>query len=451
MDKKTKKKKIMPVSIHVERNGHSMERPYAVPSWLNGQVIDVQQTNDIVRLFNFTDGTRALDCHLAFKRVQKVFGRSFDFVFGVAATKDFKFRIASCVAEKFRAYVAGDIECGVRVGDCEGVGFTSAAVNGVTSCYGRTILIPTGEISQSFGIPVWLRLDVESPVNERAILQLKHILFADEEGCSIAGLADVTDFIEDLDVADKAFCAVLGKGHDLLELNARIYSNWSSASGDEFTVDLSDLQSEHNSVELQFTFAEDAWKLSFVIDGSVRRLCEIVSGLGNLTADWSEVGPRMKKIKDDFKALSDAEAFAAVNFEHIFDDQHLQRFSDSFMDLLITDAAAAVEKMRLALVTALRVLRSNPEEWLPFFYNAGREMWVNLPGDAFDASVSLLVPLYITDEDKSRCIPSIYLVATSRQVNGRNECCFPTVLATAVAANNYRWFCRALKYGRCAA
>ena len=410
--------------------------------------------HEIVREFNFAYGDRILDCKAAFKQIRKTFGGNFAFAFGFEADEAFRLKVASKVAARLRNFVLNQHEPDVTVCDrlTNGLVSVESSIQDITDCYGRTILVSTGESSFYFGIPVFLRLDVEAPKDDSALLQLDRILFTDENGDSIAGMADITDWVEDLENADRAFKEVLGHEYDVLHTNARIYAAWCASAGKDFSVDLTDVQEERVCNEIICKFEHrhiawhDGWCISFVLDGAKWLMSEYAHDMGDLVASWPATRVALADSIRAFRNLSLEEALKGINFAHIFDENHLKRYSDGSADIVRTDSHSARKIFEEALDSALERLCDDDDAWLPFFFNRGSEKSVTWAGDSFDANLSLLAPLYLSDEDRERHVPSVYLVACLKTLkDGKKQCVFPSVLSVSQAASNNRYFRRALR------
>ena len=410
-----------------------------IPTPWAGCLVDAELANDIVRCFTFADGVRALDCSKAFRQVRKLFGANFDFVFGFPADDDFKFGLADALGDKIRSFVLN--------GRCAGIEAFDRADGG------KTLVVATGKQSLRFDMPIFMRFDVRWLENGPG-LELDRILFTDREGYSIAGIADIPDRIwyDDVRRADRAFRETLGKDYDVFGVNASLYETWDEADSkgfSEFSVDLSEFQEAHGSgtTICRFTRRDEGWHITLVVDGEESPLGEIVGNCAEFVADPQATEQALAATRCAFARFSLDNNGAFVDFRHIFDEKHLVRFSDAFARLVRKDYNLAKSRFQGALRVALVDSSRNPESWMPFFYHAGSERNL-LVGARIDSEVALLIPLYLTDEDSERKIPSTYLVACAKETSeGLPVCAFPTVLSARQAEMNHRYFRRAVSNG----
>ena len=407
--------------------------------------------NAVVRCFNFANGERLLDCYAAYQHVRKIFGSSFAFCFGVTDTDgDFKLKVANECAKNLRIFLLHGGESGVTLCDREVEGLSPVEISApsVQDCFGRSLLIPTGEVSLTHNVPVFLRVDVVEPTSAKALLQVERILFADEWGNALAGLADIPEPVAGVQDADKAFRAILGGDYEVLRTNARLYHAWSMACGDEFDVDLAGCQSpeydEGRDVICHFRRQEGWWHLTFRIDGEEYSIGEIVGNDKILVANWTETKCILDALRCNIKRLSPDEAMNAVDFDHILDANHLERFSDGFIEMMCDDPEVAGVRLYEGIYDALEKLSGQHNTCLQFFFNRGQERGVKYAGESFDAVPSLMIPLFLTSADRERCVPSVYLVAClATKADGTVECEFPTVLDVVHATLNHKHFRRA--------
>ena len=438
------------ISITYERGNNLPARDgLEPPSGFMTRLASDYLANTVVRYFNFANGDRMLDCHAAYSQVRRIFGSSFAFCFGFAED-DFKLKVAKGCAAKLRMFLLHDGESGVALCDREAEGLSPVGISApsVQDCFERSLLIPTEEVSLAHNVSVFLRVDVVEPANAKALLQVERILFSDEKGNSLAGLADIPEPVAGVQDADKAFKAVLGADYEVLGTNALLYHAWLMACGEEFDVDLAECQSpdysEGRDVICHFRREDGWWHMTFCINGKEYRIGEIVGNDKVLVADWSEAKCALETLCRKIKGLSPDQAMNAVALDHILDENHLERFSDGFIEMMRDDPEAAGVRLYEGVQEALEKLRGCHNAYLPCFFNHGQECGVKYAGESFDAVPSLLIPLFLTDSDRERCVPSVYLVAClTTRVDGIVECEFPTVLDVVRATMNYKRFRRA--------
>lgn len=426
------------VAVAFERMSFYNTAEYVPLQW-SGSLASIELTNDIVRCFNFHDGGRALDCTKAFWRIRKAFGTNFDFAFGFPAGEDFRFGIAEEVGARIRNYVLNGRDPNVEV---------------IAETHGKKVLlVDMGESSTRFGIPVFVRLDVH-PLNGERCLFLDHILFTDCDGNSICGIADIPDRICNNDVrhADRAFRAILGKDYDVLGVNMGLFRAWDEASAkssSEFSVDLSAFQKERESgtTICQFTRQDGIWNISLDLDGEEWTLGEIVGNSPELVADPLATECALDATRCALMRLSSDDAQIFIDYRHLFDEKHLIRFSDSFIKVIRKDPTTARTEFKKALRLELDDSTRKCDDWIPSLYHAGIEK-VLIAGASIDSEAALLIPLYLTDEDRERRIPSTYLVACLKESSdGSTVCAFPTVLSGRQAEMNHRYYRRAVRNG----
>ena len=409
--------------------------------------------NSVVCLFDFANGERMLDFYAVYSRVRKIFGNSFAFCFGFGGD-NFKIRVAKHCADQLRAFLLRDGESGVALCDreVEGLSPVELSAPSVHDCFGRSLLISTGEVSLMRDIAVYLRVDVREPTNSRSILEVQHIMFSDERGNSLAGLADIPEPVAGVQDADKAFKSALGPDYDAVGVNAQLFRAWSLACRDEFDVDLTAFVSpdydDNRDVICHFRRRKGWWHWAFSINGEEYRIGELIGIDKTLAANWSEATCAVDSLFRRIKALSPDQVIAAVNFDHILDANHLARFSDSYIEILSNDPETAGVRLYEGIQEAIGNLSCHKSAYLPFFFNRGQERGVKYAGEAFETVPSLLLPLYLTNADRERCVPSGYLVAClATKVDGSSECKFPTVLDVATATVNHRHFRHAVRRG----
>ena len=424
----------------------------SLPHELVSSLASTTLAGEIVRLFNLVDGSRILDCFTAFRQVCKAFGSTFAFVFGFASD-DFKRKIAEVSAGKLRAFLFHDRGTGVMLYDREVDGLFPVEINApsVQDCFGRSLLIPTGEVSLAHNVPVFLRVDVVEPTNARALLEVEHIMFADKLGNSLAGLADIPEPVVGVQDADKAFKAVLGSNYEVLGVNALLFHAWSMACNEEFfDVDLTGFQSpeydESRDVICHFRCQGGWWHLTFSIFGNEYGLGQVVDDKTVLSASWSETKRSLEALLQKLKTVTPDQVIQSLDFDHILDEVQLLRFSPGFYALLQNDPGAAGECLFEGVSEALEKMNGNDNFCLPFFYNGGMERIPKYAGESFTAVPSLQIPLYLVEADRERRIPTTYLVAyLGMQADGTTTCEFPTVLDAMTATLNHKHFRRAFR------
>ena len=411
-----------------------------VPTQQTGCLTDPGLAKDIVRCFTFADGIRALDCSRTFRQIRKVFGANCGFVFGFPADDDFKFGLAEALGNKIRSFVLN--------GQCPGIEVFDRADGG------EVLVVATGERSQRFNVPVFVRLDVHT-LEDGPYLGLDRILFTDRDGNSFAGIADIPDRIwyNDVRHADKAFRETLGTDFDVFGVNAHLYRGWDEANSkgaSEFSVNLSEFQRKLGSgtTGCRFLQRDGAWQITLIVDGKETALGTIVGDCPEFVVDPKAAELAVAATRDAIVRLSQDDSEVFLDFRHLFDERHLPRFSDGFAALVRENPNAARNRF---VQTLRRELSSQNCKAIPFFYHAGLEKRL-LVGAEIDSEIALMIPLSLTDEDCEHGIPSTYLVACVKEdADGHRECAFPTILSGRQAEMNYRYFRRAVRNGRLSA
>ena len=420
---------------------------------ITGALATPELANQICRQFNYGSGERALDAHRAFHSVRQAWGSSLDWSLGMVASEALKMDLALKVSKRLRDFLRGAPDTGVHVlrravtvdGETD---FATVEVGRfpAADCYGRTLLVPTGEVSRRFQCELWLRLDVEAPADDRSVLMLKHMLFASEEGYSLAGLADVADRISDLPVAADALTSVLGTGYDVLAVNGLLFEHWAMHNEhpgcDEFEVDLAAASSKVPCHPVVVSFrragSSQPWTLSFLLDSDFKVPFAYYRASG-LCVDVEEVQSQHRKMVAACNRLQKPDIIRSLNLEHFVD--HPERFGELREAVESGTAFAAIIEES---VKAVARFKADARTGLVVLYHAGREGRLQLVGDAVKTEVGILLPLFLTLSARHLQVPTCYMVMHLRD----GHIGFPTVLDVETAEANTRRCRRALRNSR---
>ena len=425
-----------------------------------GRMADKTLAKDFAKLFNYNDGTRAVNFFGGFNSLRQCLGDSFSWALGLIASDDLKLRIGCQVSDKIKEFLGGKTRNGVRVMrriclhglyQLEDV---SSEHHAIADCYGRSIVVPTGELSRSqnfAGLPIYVRLDVEGPTDDRSLLSLKRILLCSEDGYSICGLAAITDYIENLPAANSVFTNALGVGYDVLNVNARLFETWAwhtdNGMKEAFCVDLGvcDIEGHHASVWFDGCEGKyPPWRLSLDMDD-----CKIpfgkLAGQAALRCDICAVVDQWKLARNTLHGMSPAEIEAAVDYEHCIGD-HAERFGIEFGEVIRGNPTDAIGLFQKEVVAAVERFKQRPVSWPVALFHGGKERSLKFAGDASASKIQLLAPLYLTQTDKENLTPTVYLcTGVNVDTKGTASVFFPSVLEASDAEMDNRFFRRMLR------
>lgn len=409
----------------------------------------------ICKALNGPSGLRYADTSSIFKSVQHALGssteRTFDLLGSSQATLD---AIAECINAELDAFVCGRKSHSVLVfhQKYEGGAIRLIPALGRSALFTRlagdtTLLIPTGMTSspEAGGENVFLRLDVARSKRSGALMTAREFLFTNSVGKSIAGLGDIPDYIVNIDDAHDALKEVLGIGYDVADCNGRIFDAWwlhkrLDNGSDSIEIPLpASKWSGHSVVMVLKKISPTAWEVHLNNGECTRPLAAYVSGF-EVEIDIESLIPECGLIEDALSSLDDV--ISVTNFGHVFGD-HLDRFPEEFRELFHSDYEEAVERF----VEELERAKSVPSEWQPVPYHCGNEKKLELNGDAAFTRIQLLLPLYLTEDDRKHHSASVFAIASLRRdpVNNEVSCFFPSILDRRRALANIRSFRRMVR------
>lgn len=390
----------------------------------------------IVTAFNLTDGTRVVDARKGYCSFRKTFGSSFDWVLGRIASEMEKYHMAEVVGGHLRSWVLNGESSGV-VGKSRPDG-------------ALTLIVTTDTKSSRFG-DVFLRLDLQATDGERSLYDLCRVCLSTAEGRSIAGLADIPDYIQDLEFASKAFAEAFGADYDVMRVNGDLYEGWVEAIEQNPEVLAFDAEVGHclgrRIVHFERAFVTGPWQVSIEACDGFHELGEF-AGPG-LTVDPNDVYSQWYGMHQSFCGLSESEVISAVNIEHAVVDNFDRLGSTEFQERLLTDTESATKQFLSEVIRAVDRFRNDRRAWALTLFHGGHEHDVVQSGDAAPTQVQLLAPLFLDAESLASKIPSTCLVATLTKDKEANEmkCCFPSILDVKTAGMNHRFFRSAVRRG----
>lgn len=382
--------------------------------------------------FNLADGTRVVDAQKSYRAFRKTFGSSFDWVLGRIATKMEKSHMAEVVGGHLRAWTLN--------GKSDGVVCKSKPDGALT------LVVSTDTKSSRFG-DVFLRFDIKAPDSMKSLYDLYHICLSTEEGRSIAGLADIPDYIQDLEFAAKAFAEAFGPDYDVMKVNGDLYEGWVEAIEHDPVALSFDVEVCHSLVHFERAFVAGPWQISI-------EFCEGFRGLGEfagpgLTVDPDDVYSQWNGMRQAFCNLSDLEVISAVNVEHALVDHFDRLGSASFQEWFLADVEGATNQFLAEAIRAVGRFRNDRSAWALTLYHGGNEHNVVWSGDSTSTKVQLLAPLFLDAEAVASQVPSTCLVATliEDKAADKMKCCFPSILDVSTAGVNHRFFRSAVRRG----
>ena len=426
-----------------------------------GWIADKTLAKDFAKQFNYSDGIRAVNFYDGFHSLRQCLGDSFNWAVGLVASDDLKLRIGRKVSDKVKEFLGGKTGNGVRVmkRTCSH-GFhrledITSCRSTIADCYGRSLIVETGELSRSMnfqGLPIYVRLDVEEPTDEYSLLACKRILLCSEDGYSICGLAGIVDYIENLHGANSVFTTVLGGGYDVLRVNTRLFEAWAwhtdNRTDDEFCVDLGVRDIEGRHVSVWFDSAEGSkypvWRLSLEMDGCLIPFGQLTQRI-SLQCDVCAVVSQWKLVRNILCSMSLDEIKAVVDYEHCVGD-HAERFGEEFRKYIYENPADAIIQFQDEVVAAVERFKKRPVSWPVALFHSGKERSLKFAGDASASKIQLLAPLYLTQTDKEKLTPTVYL-CTGVKIDSKGfaSVFFPSVLEVSDAEMDNRFFRRTLR------
>lgn len=397
----------------------------------------------VCKALNGFSGLRYVDTNTSFRLVQHALGssteRTFDLIGFSQATLDI---IAECVNAELDAYVSGRKTHSILVFQQknEGVAIRLIPALGKNALFTKmagdmTLLIPTGMTSsvESGGESVYLRLDVVRSWRKKgALMTAKEFLFTNSAGKSIAGLGDIPDTIVNIDDAHDALKEVLGIGYNVSECNARIFDAWwqhkrLDGGGDSIVITLpaSNLTERKAKMVLRRT-SSTAWEMLLNDGTGTRPLAAYVSAF-DVEIDIESLSSECKHVKNALSNLNNV--VGVTNFDHVFGD-HPDRLPEAFRTLIQAD----YEKAKDRFIEALKQSKATPLEWQPVPYHCGNEKKLEHNGDVAFTRIQLLLPLYLTDEDRKYHSASVYAVVGLKRdpITNAVSCFVPTILDTTM-------------------
>ena len=388
--------------------------------------------NLIETAFNLTDGTRIVDAQKSYRSFRKTFGSSFDWVIGRIATGMEKSHMAEVVGGHLRAWTLNGKSGGV---------VCKSKPNGAL-----TLVVSTVTKSSRFG-DVFLRLDLQTADSVKTLFDLRHICLATEEGRSIAGLADIPDYIQDLEFAAQAFAEAWGPDYDVLNVNGNLFEGWVEAIEHNPETLSFDVEACHSLVHFERAFVTGPWQVSI-------EACDGFHELGEYAGPGLKVNPndvyfQWYGMHQLFCGLSEPEVISAINVEHALVDNFDRLGSAEFQERLLTDTESATKQFLSEVIRAVDRFRDDRRAWALTLYHGGREHDIVKSGDSAPTQVQLLAPLFLDAEAVASQVPSTCLVATliKDEDADKLKCCFPSILDVATAGVNHRFFRSAVRRG----
>ena len=427
----------------------------------NGWIAEKALATDFAKLFNYNDGIRAVNFYDGFHSLRQYLGDSFNWALGLIASDDLKLRIGREVSDKIKEFLGGKIGNGVRLmkrtcshGFCR-LEDVSSEHHGIADCYGRSLVVPSGELSRSqnfMGLPIYVRLDVEEPTDDRSLLNLKRVLLCSEDGCSICGLAAITDYIENLPDANSVFTNALGTEYDVLRVNARLFETWAwhtdNGVDSEFRVNLGALDTEGRRVAVWFEgvegFKYPVWRLSLERAGCLMPFGQLTQRI-SLQCDVCAVVSQWKLARNILFGMSSDRIKAVVNYEHCFED-HAERFGEEFCKYIYENPDDAITQFQEEVIASVERFKRDPASWSVALFHGGKERSMKVAGDESVSRIQLLAPLCLTQTDKENLTPTAYLcTGVNVDSKGSASVFFPSVLDASAAEMDNRFFRRMIR------
>ncbi len=415
---------------------------------------DVRVANDFIRkALNGYCGKRLVDAAPVFMSVRHALGASLGWIMdNPRVSVPFRERMAEYVNRELASFVEGRRDNGVIVMRRENVGGEEclSPVGGYLPPQrirsGYAILVPTGRTSPRLGDDeVYLRMDVSRPRFTGASFCASEFLFADSNGKSIAGFADITDYVVNLDDVQLALRNAVGGDVDDVGCNAAIFDAWwrykiGGKADDTILVPLPVADLRGNAISLVMKReALRSWWVSLEIGGVSAELAEYLPETA-MTVGYAEVEAELARLDSAFRRPICVEE--AINIEHIFGD-HADRFPAEFREEIVADPGSAFER----LVDSLKSVLAMPDKWEPTMFYGGAEKDLVWNGDSVLTRVQYALPVFLTDEDAELERPSVHVIAGLKcdNVAGCDVCVFPTVLDNALLLRNQSAMRRAIR------
>ena len=432
----------------------SLERDAVVPPYV---------ANDFIsRAFNDPYGRRLVDVSnpAVFKRLRRSLGYSLAWTLKEnKVSAAIRNRIADHVGYELSSFVAGRKSSGVRVfrreRDNDGMYHLVPELKPVKSwnriANGSAVLVPTGVVSPRIADEeVYLRMDVSRSHCKRSMFIASEILFTNSNGRSVAGFADVGEYVVNIDDAHSALSNVFGVEYNEAECNAAIFESWwqhklAAPNSDIIRVPLRVFDDGEIAMTLN-RLDEGGWTASLDVFGHVAPLSEFASE-HELVLDSQTAVAEHDFLEAAFKRCfpfggDDAVIKSAVDLDHVFRERK-DRFTLDFQKKIQQDYDAAVEEF----IGALRHTLATPSLWETTLYFNGTEKGLAHYGDTANARVQLVFPIFLSDDERDLESPSVYVVGDWAQdiITGRGECVFPTVLTRAQVFCNRTILRRAIR------
>ena len=400
---------------------------------------------------------RLVDACEAYAYACRGLGSSLDWIVGFQVSEKYREFMADTVNAGLRSFLNGEEDSGVIVLHREivegefsllPVEGSSANASGVPDH--ASLLIPTGATSPQIGDEVvYLRLDVERSHDRKSMFSASVFLFSDRNGRSLAGFGAVPAYIVNIDGVPMALKHTIGV-YDVIGVNASIFEAWwrhslTDPTEESFVIPLDETDSSGRPVSL--IMERDigtSWYVSIEIGDDTFSLAEC--GLGKvIEIDADEAYKERVRLVEAFKACDDPST--AIGYEHIFDEEHIGRFSEEFQEELENDPQSGIAKFVGEVKRAIGRLRADPLSWPSTMFPSGEEKELEFNGDAAMTRIQLLAPLYLTDRDAELARPSVYVVAAINRSSdgGGVYCAFPTVLDNGMVESNRRIMRRAIR------
>lgn len=392
---------------------------------------------EIIRSHNSANGRHLLDIPKhALCSFSRAYGSSLGWILGDFSFAGAKQVIAKNAGHALRSFFNGSLNSGVRVvkrmPDEHGVLLVPIEICGNPKYLldeDYTLLVPTGVTSPRIGNrELFERLDLCKSHDPAVDFAVRRILFTAEDGESIVGLWDVSNFyVENLKDLQRTIKNELGCEYDLIDVNKRIFSaverHFDFASHEsEIIVPLS------ADVTLVFVRRKSStWKIEFDI-GEESFSIEEIAPDGRFVFNSIATLSAYRRLISAYNAITDLRG--AIDEETIFSVEHLSRFPEEFQHEIQKDFVAAKKKFVAKLNESLKSFQANHRFWKPISFSGGLEKDLIFGGDSTEAAIQLCAPVYLTESAEALKIASVYAVAELRSNSqmGNDYCFIPSIL-----------------------